>query len=214
MARILKRLRKRVKRALGLRIERPPFTGKYYELGRRLLLDAIDIFNAAGLPYAVDAGTLLGLVREGDLIPWDNDLDIMLPAADVPQLTRLYPQIRARGWRVSRTYTIPFDSDAWRSGDPRVVKVRSKNPWGIGPGSTLLDITIIYPHGDYYWWEMSGRVCRIDRTFFDGREEIRYAGRPLKVPRNYEQYLTHTYGDWRTPRPDFGHDESGVIVKK
>jgi hypothetical protein len=208
----LKKLRKELKRRLGLRTERPCFTGQYYERARRLLLDAIDIFNEAGLPYTLDAGTLLGLVREGDLIPWDNDLDMMLPAPSLPQLRQLFWKFRRRGWGVSRTYTMDFASEAWQVGDPRVVKIRRRHLLLFGAGSTLLDITIIRKHGDYYWWEMAKRTCRIQASYFDSHDFIDFAGRRVRVPHDYEHYLEHTYGDWRTPRQDFPHGEFGVIV--
>jgi hypothetical protein len=208
----LRRLRKRLRKRLGLRRQRPPFAGRHYRRARRLLLDAIDLFNAADLPYAVDAGTLLGLVRDGDLIPWDNDLDLILPVEALPRLRALIPRLWLRGWKVSRTYRMAFDSEAWRRGDPRVVKVRSWSPWLIGPGSTLLDITVVYPDGKHYWWEMARRVCRVPREFLDGRGTLSFAGREVKVPRDHERYLELSYGDWRTPRPDFSHNDLGVIV--
>jgi hypothetical protein len=207
----LKRLKRRIKQALGLRTERPPFQGRYYRRARKLLLDMVDLFNAADLPYRIDAGTLLGIVRDGDLIPWDNDIDLVLPASAVPQLKRLYPRIFWLGWKVSHTYTMRFEHDAWLAGAPRVIKVRSWNPWLFGPGSTLMDITIMHRHQGAYFWEMANKVCRVDAAVFDDAETLEYAGRKLKVPRNCEAYLTQLYGDWRTPDPTFHHDQVGII---
>lgn len=206
-----KRLKRRIKRALGLRTERPPFQGRYYRRARRLLLDMVDLFNAADLPYRLDAGTLLGIVRDGDLIPWDNDIDLMLPASAVPQLRRLYPRIFLLGWKVSHTYTMPFGHDAWEAGAPRVIKIRSWNPWLFGPGSTLMDITIVHRYQGTYSWEMAKKVCRVDAAHFDDAELLAYAGRAVKVPRDFEAYLTQLYGDWRTPDPTFRHDQVGII---
>ena len=209
----LKKIRRDIKKKLGMRTQRPCFEGKYYWQARRMLLDVVDIFNEAELPYTLDAGTLLGIARDGDLIPWDNDLDMMLPVDSIPDLRKLYGKIHKRGWKVSRTYTMPFASAAWKAGQPRVIKIRSRNLLYFGPGSTLLDITIIYKHEGYYWWEMAKHICRIPASFIDSVDEVGYAGISIKVPHPYKQYLERTYGDWRTPRPDFPRDEFGIVVR-
>jgi hypothetical protein len=193
---------------------RPPFTGRHYRRGRALLLDTVDILNAAGIPYTLDAGTLLGIVRDGDLIPWDNDIDLMLPATAVPQLRKVYWQIFRRGWKVSRTYRMAFASEAWKVGDPRVIKLRSWNPWLFGPGSTLLDITIVHRHRDMCWWEMAKKVCRADAGYFERDNHLQWGGRRIRVPHDYEAYLSELYGDdWRIPDAGFHHDQFGTIVK-
>lgn len=208
----LKTLKRGLRRRLGLRAGNPPFTGRYYRRARRLLIDCVDLFNRERLPYTADAGTLLGLAREGDLIPWDNDLDLMLPAVAVDQLRSLAWRLRLRGWRVSRPERMRAASEAWAAGAPRCIKIRSRGWLLVTPGSTLLEVTVIHPHGDHYWWQMAGRLCRAPRRFFEAADYLDYAGRHVRVPHDYPGYLERTYGDWRTPKPDYHHSEMGTIV--
>ena len=212
MTNSLRKLRHDFKRRLGLGVERPTFAEpKYKQRAIRMLLDVCRILDDARLPYTVDAGTLLGLVRDGDLIPWDDDLDLMLPVTALPNIAPVLDAIRRKGWQISRLYPMAIDSPAWGIGDPRVLKVRRRFLKIIGRGSTLLDFTITYRQDDHYWWEMARRVCRVPAHFLDNTDYIEFAGQKLRVPSRREEYLERTYGDWRNPRPDFGRDEFGII---
>ena len=58
-----------------------------------------DICREEGVPYFLDGGSEIGAVREKDIIPWDDDIDIKLKWADYPAFRaamkkRLPPEIR------------------------------------------------------------------------------------------------------------------------
>lgn len=56
------------------------------------ILKDIDAFcRREGICYALGYGTLLGAVRYGDFIPWDDDADLIMPRADFDRFVATYP---------------------------------------------------------------------------------------------------------------------------
>jgi len=66
---------------------------------RRLRIVA-DALGEAGVHWWVDHGTLLGLVRDGGFLPWDDDLDVSFNRAEHARVVRALlehkPALRAR----------------------------------------------------------------------------------------------------------------------
>ncbi len=193
----------------------PRLTGRNYRLARQLLLDVADACNEAGVDYALDGGTLLGLVRDGDLIPWDKDVDLTMAYESVPAFKSTYPRLAARGWRIADHYTMPGDDRAWRRGQIRSIKLRNARFGRFGRGRIVLDIFVRYRHEGGYWWAHRGNVNRVDADYFDRAQWLEWGGRRLRVPHDREGYLALLFGDWR--RPDPKHNSSvddGTIVGK
>ena len=63
---------------------------KIKDIQLRLLDEFIDVCEHNNLKWCVAYGTLLGAVREGDMIPWDYDIDVFMPLNDYNKLWDLY----------------------------------------------------------------------------------------------------------------------------
>lgn len=66
-----------------------------------------DLLEEAGIAYWVDSGTLLGLVREGDFIAWDKDIDLSVWADELPRLDALRPRLKEMGYDPWPSYMGP-----------------------------------------------------------------------------------------------------------
>lgn len=49
---------------------------EYHEKLYKLLTDVTSVLKREGITYWIDGGTLLGAVRHGEIIPWDDDADL------------------------------------------------------------------------------------------------------------------------------------------
>lgn len=71
----------------------PPGVLERLQAAEREMLVAIDeLCRAEGIDYLIEAGTLLGAMRHGGFIPWDDDIDVSMPYPDWLRFLRVAPE--------------------------------------------------------------------------------------------------------------------------
>lgn len=176
---------------------------------KKMLLFTIDQLQQHNIPFWLEAGTLLGIYRDGNLIAWDYDADISIPA-------EYSDKVAALRYKFFPRYIVRKRSiyNRWIPGDTRVVKV--KTTWEkLQQVNFHIDLFCVYRVNDKYRWVDSGVLKQVDAKFFDTQDYIEWEGRKIPVPAHAEEYLSLRYGNWRIPSKSYIaglHD--GAIVER
>ena len=176
---------------------------------KHMLFDSIDIFERNGIKYWIDDGTLLGIIRDGDLIPWDHDVDVGISGEAVAKILSLWHNFIPRYIIRKR-----FQNNTWLPG--RIRSIRIETLWEkVLRINFHIDLFIKYRVNQSYHWIDSGALKHIDKKFYDKLDRITWEGRKISIPSHVEEYLSIRFGDWKTPDPHYDPSlEDGAIAEK
>jgi len=190
--------------------------GKHAEVAKTMLRKVTDLLDKLEIGYVLSFGTLLGIVRENRLLPWDSDLDISIDYKDLDKFVKNKKEI----WRIGyRTRMRHFDKDIgpFKKGDIRIIKVQTRKLFFL-KDKGLLDIFIMRNiDGEYSY------MVKKDQTFVqkvipleyqDNKTKIEFNGKLYSVPEKYEEYLEYVYGDWKTPVKEWDYFMGDNCSKK
>ena len=155
---------------------------------RNMAKDIIPILNKYEIDYWVDFGTLLGIIRENDIILYDNDIDICL--VDTPELHEKMKQakdefiklgysFKRMHWNAYRVYKYNIFADLYLN-----KKDNTKTQYIGATGETSNISYSLIGNPKYIKWD---------------KFNIN-----IKVPENINETLMYRYGnDYMTPKRNF-----------
>ncbi|MBL1407269.1 LicD family protein [Sphingobacterium faecale] len=73
----------------------------------------IKICDEYDLRYFCCGGTAIGAVRHQGMIPWDDDIDVLMPRADYQRFITLFPTLKIKGYELisaqnTKRYYLPY----------------------------------------------------------------------------------------------------------
>ena len=145
------------------------------------LLDFKRIMDKYNIRFMPIFGTLLGLIRQGDVIPYDTDSDFACWAEDHRKMEGVISDLKELGFYIPDRNACPLQ-------DHFIIREGEKIElwWFI-----KIDKERIYSDTIGYKEE-----------FFNNTKTIQYLNETWKIPQNPEEFLNVTYGPtWVTPDP-------------
>ena len=150
-------------------------------------------------PIVVVGGACLGLVRSGDLIPWDDDIDFRASEIDMAHIRNAMEEDDSF-LRVEHGERFALHG-LWK-----FLQTDQSASIQVGYSVTFYDTSSkrLADSFDRYRWSWPRNMFEDALAFHVGSAEI-------NVPNPPEEYLLQVYGsDWRTPRVDFSVDDYGL----
>jgi len=162
---------------------------------RELLQNTISTLNDIGVPYFICYGTLLGAIREGDVIYGDEDGDICILEKDREAVVKGFKgRAKEESQRLLRVRNPQAYVDIYVLDDDGK-GVLGERLWGKVDRSLVLETSMMLPPAP----------IQTSVSF----------GSKVMGPKDPQAALTRIYGsDWRTPkRNDKGVDHTGFTAK-
>lgn len=174
--------------------------GKVADNALKMLSDVTHVFQENNIKYCLEGGTLLGIIRENRLLPWDDDMDLTITEHQIPKLKQALKALPKK-YRVRKRFYFT-NHKAIKEGNLRLIRI-SNRKWLFFKGKVRMDIFVKYGDQENYYWTVGSKnnfvIQSVPKYFHEHVESIRFNGQTMFAPKNYESYLTLKYGDWKTP---------------
>ncbi len=171
--------------------------------GTEVLIKASKVLNRIGVSHWLEFGTLLGIVRDGQLIKHDFDLDLGVFIEDYD--VRIKEAFLADGFEYKHGFST---TDGTAREETFVYK------------DVAIDLFYFTRQADKMWChifalqENKKRIIRQINTSYSGFKKVEFENHMFDIPKNDIQRLKDTYGEeyniplkgWHTPRDAYNSE--------
>lgn len=150
-----------------------------------LLSQVITFLNTYDIPYWANGGTLLGAVRHGGIIAWDDDVDLAIP---LDKKEFFLESCKKLGWYKMK---LKKPSNKYY----KIVHEQYNDVW--------VDICLIDKDGLDLRGHKSKR--QIEPAWIYPLKRIPFSTYDIQIPNQAEEYLDKIFPNWRTTIIKYNH---------
>lgn len=147
----------------------------------KMLSDCKTILDKYNIKSILSGSALLGIIRDGDLIPWSPGCILIVDFDKIKRYqNKIIPDLKEKGFKITRHF-------------------KKRSNFKIRVDKKIFNIEITgYSHKKDFWWRSSGkRIKTIPDSFFKNTTDIEFKGCIYQAPEKIDKFLTHLYGNWR-----------------
>ncbi len=191
--------------------------GKNVEIALKMLREVTSELEKSGINYWLEGGTLLGVIRENRLLPWDNDMDISMYIKDRWRLVFVAFKLFFKGYRISTRF-YNRNLEPFKKGELRMIKVRNYEKF-MKKGEVMLDIFLKRKVKNDYFWTVGIKTPVLKSSpaiYYDELDWTTFEGKKYMISKDYDGYLTYRYGAWKIPVKEwnFKKDDNAIVTEK
>ena len=171
--------------------------------GDLVITDVHKVLSKLGNMFFVDAGTLIGIYRDGHLLKRDMDVDMGIIAKDQDDVLRIRKFLMDNGFELKIVFSTPKNGYIQDAFDYLGIRV---------------DMCYFIQESDatscYVLYE-GNRIIKMTFTKIEKVQQYKYKNQIVFIPENPDKYLEERYGkSWKVPDPFFKYWEGPCVTKE
>ena len=148
-----------------------------------------EIFKKHNIWYNIAFGTLLGAVRHREMIPWDDDIDLIVMYKDIEKLDMALKDVEQLGYRVDKSwklYRIYSDKNCFI--DIFFIDIENDKVIRTTTDTTKMSAPA---KSETWWWDW----FNFPSSYLGTPKKYEFSGLFLNGPSDPKNILKHWYGD-------------------